>query len=873
MVNDCQAKVLFAEVRYRDGLVASADAPKLMVKVAIGGEAEGFLDYDDVLAGEDGSDITDLILGNAMLYTSGTTGRPKGVYRKAINAIPFVLGGARNYDHEKDVQLLRRSGLSRRPARHRYPRADESGRACGVHRRPLGFLETVLATIEKYGVTHGHMVERSCSSGLLALPLEVKAKYDLSSLRAVIHGAAPCPPDVKRAMIEWLGPILSEYYAGSEGGGGFTISPEEWLKKPGSVGKRSSPDSTRVLDDEGNEVSPGESGTLYFKVAAANPFEYFNDPAKTAASHRDGYFTLGDIGYFDEDDYLFLTGRSAEIIISGGVNIYPQEVDNEIIKHPAVEDSCAIGVPNEEWGEEVKVVIMLNPGFTPSDELAAEIIGFARTHLAGFKVPRSVDFVDELPRSPAGKIQRGKVRAPFWAGRKRADLGEMIGALMSRLVRALLASLFLAVVFCGPARAADAVGDWLGTLTVQPGLDLRIAIHVSRSPAGVYSATWDSLDEGLFDDPLSNVSVAGDNLSFDVPRLNAAYVGKWDAASGRWVGVWAQAGHSLPLAFAKGLAPPAPTVAGLDGEWDGTLDMGVGLRLRLALHIITGPHGTLGTYDSVDQGGYGARLSSIERDGDHVRIVSKLSGFVIDGALIDGGQTLVASFTQGGGTLPLTLKRLPPGAASPWPAPGPRTSAVAPTHWTPPSDAEIRALLAQRIDVEHQGVGIVIGVIDPSGRRIIAYGKGDQPDGRPLDGDTEFEIGSITKVFTALVLADMVRDGEVKLDDPAQKYLPAGVTMPTRDGKEITLVDLATHTSGLPRLPTNFAPKDPANPYADYTAKQLYQFLSSYQLTRDPGASWAYSNLGFGLLGHLLSLRRANPMRPWSRRGSSGRWA
>jgi long-chain acyl-CoA synthetase len=253
---------------------------------------------------------------------------------------------------------------------------------------------------------------------LLSLPPEVRAKYDLSSLRQIIHGAAPTPPDVKRGMIEWLGPILHEYYAGSEGGGGFTISSEEWLKKPGSVGKIQSPDSTRVLDEEGNPVVPGQPGMLYFKVAAANPFEYFNDPAKTAASHRDGYFTLGDVGYFDEEGHLFLTGRTAECIISGGVNIYPQEIDNELIKHPAVEDSCAIGVPNAEWGEEVKVVLMLKPGYAPSDALTAEIMTFARERLAGFKIPRSVDYVDDLPRSPAGKIQRGKVRAPFWAGRK-----------------------------------------------------------------------------------------------------------------------------------------------------------------------------------------------------------------------------------------------------------------------------------------------------------------------------------------------------------------------------------------------------------------------------------------------------------------------
>jgi long-chain acyl-CoA synthetase len=416
VVNDCQAKALFAEVRYEAGLKASADAPNLVLKVAIGGEADGFLNYRDELDARDGSDIADPIQGNAMLYTSGTTGRPKGVYRKALVNLPYVLGGARGYRHEVDVQLC--AG----PAYHAAPLGIDI-RVPMSQGVPVVFMdgrwdsETVLKTIEKYGISHGHMVAIMFQR-LLGLPPEIKTKYDLSSLRQIIHGAAPCPPDVKRAMIEWLGPILSEYYAGSEGGGGFTITSEEWLKKPGSVGKLSTPDGTRVLDDEGNPAPPGQPGLLYFKVAAANPFEYFNDPEKTAASHRDGYFTLGDVGYFDEDGYLFLTGRTAECIISGGVNIYPQEIDNELIKHPAVEDSCAIGVPNTEWGEEVKVVLMLKPGYEPSPALTAEIMTFAREHLAGFKVPRSVDYVDDLPRSPAGKIQRGKVRAPFWAGRK-----------------------------------------------------------------------------------------------------------------------------------------------------------------------------------------------------------------------------------------------------------------------------------------------------------------------------------------------------------------------------------------------------------------------------------------------------------------------
>jgi long-chain acyl-CoA synthetase len=409
IINDCDAKALFAETRYKSSLEAST--PQVALKVSLGDAAEGFVDYDKALKEFDHSDITDPTLGSQMLYTSGTTGRPKGVYRKASAALMVPTPGAPD-----DVQLC--AG----PAYHAAPLAFDV-RSAMSQGNPLVFLdrwdsEGVLKTIEKYKVTRAHLVPIMFQR-LLALPDEVRAKYDISSLNYIIHGAAPCPPEVKKAMIDWVGPIINEYYAGSEGGAGFVVSSDEWLSKPGTVGKLPAEDALKILDDEGNPVPKGVSGTLYFKVSPIAPFEYYKDPAKTAAAHRDGYFTLGDVGYLDEDNYLFLTGRNAETIISGGVNIYPQEIDNEIIKHPAVEDSCCIGAPNEEWGEEVKAVITLNPGFEPSDDLAKEIIAFSRQHLAGYKVPKSIDFVDELPRSPAGKIQRGKVRKPYWAGRAR----------------------------------------------------------------------------------------------------------------------------------------------------------------------------------------------------------------------------------------------------------------------------------------------------------------------------------------------------------------------------------------------------------------------------------------------------------------------
>ncbi len=410
VINDCEAKALIVEGRYPAGFAAKA--PLVQVKMVIGGEAPGFLPYAETLAGVDGSDIADPIMGQAMLYTSGTTGRPKGVYRRNNALLITPVPG-----EPDEVQMC--VG----PAYHAAPLAFDVRLALSQG-NPLVFLDkwdaqNVLAMIERHRVTRIHMVPIMFQR-LLALPEEIKAKYDLSSLRLIMHGAAPCPPEIKQAMIDWLGPILTEYYAGSEGGAGFLVTSHEWLTRPGTVGRLPTPDAAKIIDEEGAEIhEANRPGTIYFKVSPIAPFEYFKDPDKTAKAHREGYFTLGDVGYLDEEDYLFLTGRTAECIISGGVNIYPQEIDNEIIKHPAVEDSCAIGVPNGEWGEEVKVVVTLREGHRASAELSREILAFARGRLAGFKTPRSIDFADDLPRNPAGKIQRGKVRAPYWAGRAR----------------------------------------------------------------------------------------------------------------------------------------------------------------------------------------------------------------------------------------------------------------------------------------------------------------------------------------------------------------------------------------------------------------------------------------------------------------------
>jgi long-chain acyl-CoA synthetase len=416
IVKDCEAKAVFCEARVIASEAAIAQCPDLLAKVAIGGSIPGFLDYDVALAGLDGADIDDPVLGNGMMYTSGTTGRPKGVYR-AQPIVPVQgLYALRGYDHESSVQLC--VG----PAYHAAPLAFDVRGSMGAGCELVFFdkwdSEGVLRTIVEKRVTHMHMVPIMFQR-LLALPDEAKARHDVSHVKYIVHGAAPCPPEVKLAMIEWFGPVLNEYYAGSEGGAGFVISSEEWLKKPGSVGKRPALLGSKILDEQGNECPTGVPGAIYHQLPPGGGFTYYKDEAKTQANRVGDYFTMGDVGYFDEDGYLFLTGRNAETIISGGVNIYPQEIDNELIKHEAVADSSTVGVPHDEWGEQVKAVIMLKDGYRPSGELAQEILAFARANLPAFKVPRSVDFVEDLPRSEAGKIQRNKVRAPYWEGRAR----------------------------------------------------------------------------------------------------------------------------------------------------------------------------------------------------------------------------------------------------------------------------------------------------------------------------------------------------------------------------------------------------------------------------------------------------------------------
>lgn len=416
IVDDCEAKAVVADVLFAAAArEAVAAAPQVRVKLAVAGAIDGFTAYDDALAGQSADDIDDPVLGKGMLYTSGTTGRPKGVDRPPVTgrpdpgAITIAVAAAARQNPATDVHLC--TG----PLYHAAPLAFSLAGPLGAGVTTVVMdgwdPEEMLRLVDAHRVSHTHVVP-TMFHRLLALPDDVKARYDVSSLRFVVHGAAPCPVEVKKGIIDWFGPVVFEYYAATEGGGTF-VGSEEWLARPGTVGKPLVDDLIRILDDEGNPLPAGEVGTVYMRAAQNGRFRYFKDDAKTEGSYRGDYFTLGDHGYLDDDGWLFLTGRIAELIISGGVNIYPAEVDAVLLEHPAVGDAGTIGVPNVEWGEEVKAVVELRAGHQPSEALAAELMQWCRDRLAHYKCPRSVDFVAELPRHDNGKLYRRKLREMY----------------------------------------------------------------------------------------------------------------------------------------------------------------------------------------------------------------------------------------------------------------------------------------------------------------------------------------------------------------------------------------------------------------------------------------------------------------------------
>ena len=360
--------------------------------------------------------------GGPMTYTSGTTGKPKGVRRPLPPAPPEpVAAGYAAFMLMYGMQIGSGVHIVGSPLYHTavlYFATSCLHLGHTVVVMDKWTPEGMLSRIERYQVTSSHMVPTQFSR-LLALPDEVKARYELSSLAHVIHSAAPCPIPVKRQMLEWWGDVIFEYYAASEGGGTM-VGPAEWRERPGTVGRPWATADIKIFDDEGEPMAPKEVGTVYIKMAQS--FEYHDDADKTRRAWRgDGYFTVGDAGYLDEAGYLFLCDRKADMIISGGVNIYPAEIESVLTEHAAVVDVAVFGIPDSDWGEQVKAVVELKPGVTVGDDFGAELVAWARDRLAGFKCPRSIDIVDRLPREDNGKLKKRLLRDPYWA-----DTGRQI---------------------------------------------------------------------------------------------------------------------------------------------------------------------------------------------------------------------------------------------------------------------------------------------------------------------------------------------------------------------------------------------------------------------------------------------------------------
>ncbi len=420
IIDDCGAKVLFASSACEALAIPAARlAPNLIGIVATDGGIGGTTAMSDILAATSDEPLGDQPVGRSMLYSSGTTGRPKGILRPRAEG-QVDGGGAQSHPHFVDTYGLDESVvyLSPAPIYHSAPNGFMNSvlvQGGTVVMMPRFDAEQTLAAIEKYQITHTQMVP-TMFVRILKLPPAVRARYDHRSLRCVVHAAAPCPPQIKRDMIEMWGPILHEYYAATEGAGITMVDSQEWLAKPGTVG-RSRLGVLRICGPDGDLLPTGETGTVYFERDEA-PFEYYNEPEKTAESRHpehSNWTTTGDIGHVDEDGYLFLSDRKAFMIISGGVNIYPQEVENILAVHPAVLDCGVFGVPDPEMGESVLAVVEPVPSAIPGADLEATLIEYLRAQIAHYKVPRRVLFAD-LPRTPSGKLVKGELKKRYASG-------------------------------------------------------------------------------------------------------------------------------------------------------------------------------------------------------------------------------------------------------------------------------------------------------------------------------------------------------------------------------------------------------------------------------------------------------------------------
>jgi long-chain acyl-CoA synthetase len=422
IVNDCGARALIVSGE-KAGLAAALASltPAVELRLAFRGEVVGHEDYEDALAASSSEALAEQPRGADMLYSSGTTGRPKGIKPplppREVHEPGDPFAGVFGPMYGFDAKTVYHSSA---PTYHAAPL-----RFGGIVQMFGGTVvlsqrfdpEQTLAIVDEYQVTHAQFVP-TMFVRMLKLPAEVRARHAHDSLRVVIHAAAPCPVDVKRAMINWWGPILHEYYASTEANGITLIRPEEWLAKPGSVGKAGL-GVIHICDEHGAELPVGTDGTVYFERDVP-PFEYHNDPEKSReARHPDheNWTTTGDIGHVDADGYLYLTDRKAFMIIAGGVNIYPQEVEDCLALHPAILDVAVIGLPDEDLGERVAAFVQPAEGMVPDAALAEQILAFARERIAPYKTPRTLEFVADLPRTPTGKLLKGVLKKDVVEGR------------------------------------------------------------------------------------------------------------------------------------------------------------------------------------------------------------------------------------------------------------------------------------------------------------------------------------------------------------------------------------------------------------------------------------------------------------------------
>jgi long-chain acyl-CoA synthetase len=426
IVNDTNAKVFIAS-KYKADVAAEIApmTPNVEARYLIDGVIDGHDSWEAAVEVQSTEDLVDAIEGRDMLYSSGTTGRPKGVKPQVP---PTPLGSADGVTMLSQMLFGLTADsvyLSPAPLYHAAPlRFNVAVLRSGATSIVMEHFdaEEYLKLVQQYSVTMSQVVP-TMFVRMLKLDAHARTKYDVSTLKTVVHAAAPCPVPVKQQMIEWFGPIIHEYYAGTEGNGFVYCNSEQWLAHPGTVGTCIQ-GVAHICDENGEEVPQGESGTIYFE--GGGQFEYHNDAEKTKGS-RDpkgrGWSTLGDVGYLDAEGYLYLTDRKAFMIISGGVNIYPQEAENLLVTHPKVVDVAVFGVPNDDFGEEVKAVVQ--PVTMPADDTEAhaleqELIAFCKNELTGLKCPRTIDFRAELPRHPTGKLYKRLLKDEYWAAAGRS---------------------------------------------------------------------------------------------------------------------------------------------------------------------------------------------------------------------------------------------------------------------------------------------------------------------------------------------------------------------------------------------------------------------------------------------------------------------